>query len=84
MLQRQKEEEEMYRPAQIEAVLGMLSAAHPDQSPSTWDVLREALGDGLQSIDRRLERYGPLDANRFSLKEANRRLANLMKRRYLG
>lgn len=84
MLQRQREGEAMCTPAQIEAVLGMFSAAHPDQSPSTWDILREALGDGLQSIDRRLEQYGPLDVNRFSLKEANQRLANLMKRRYLG
>jgi hypothetical protein len=58
----------------------MLSAAHPDQPASSWDILREVMDDGLRSIDRRLEEYGPLEPNRFSLKEANQRLAKLVER----
>ena len=58
----------------------MLTAAHPDQPPRSWDILREVMNDGLQSIDRRLEEYGPLEPNRFSLKEANQRLAKLFER----
>jgi hypothetical protein len=36
--------------------------------------------DGLQSIDQRMEQYGPLEPNRFSLKDVNQRLANLIER----
>jgi Plasmid pRiA4b ORF-3-like protein len=80
MLKRQKEGESTGTPAQVEAVITMLTAAHPDQPASSWDILREAVGDGMRSLDRRLEEYGPLDPNRFSLKEANRRLAKLEER----
>lgn len=38
------------------------------------------MGDGLRSIDQRLKNYGPLEPNRFDLKEANQRLIKLMKR----
>ena len=38
------------------------------------------MDDGLQSIDQRLEQYGPLEPNRFSLKEANQRLVELVER----
>ena len=34
-----------------------------------------ALQEGFQSIDQRLQEYGPLEPERFSLEEANRRLA---------
>ncbi|MGH9344248.1 MAG: hypothetical protein ACRD19_10855, partial [Terriglobia bacterium] len=67
-------------PAQVEAVIAMLTAAHPNQPTSSWDILREAMDDGMRSIDRRLEEYGPLEPNRFSLKEADQRLAQLMER----
>jgi hypothetical protein len=70
----------MGTPEQVEMVIAMLTAAHPDRPPSTWDILREAMDDGMRSIDRRLEEYGPLDPNRVSLKEANQRLAQLMER----
>jgi len=80
MLKRQKEGESMGTPVQVEAVIAMLTAAHPDQPASSWGILREVMEDGLRSIDQRLEQYGPLDPNRFSLKEANQRLAMLMER----
>ena len=38
------------------------------------------MDDGLRSIDQRLEEYGPLDPSRFSLLEANQRLAKLVER----
>ena len=80
MLKRQKEGESMGTPAQVETVIAMLTAAHRDQPASSWDILREAIGDGMRSIDQRLEQYGPLAPNRFSLKEVNQRLAKLMER----
>jgi Plasmid pRiA4b ORF-3-like protein len=80
MLKRQKEGEAMGRPAQVEAIIAMLTAAHPDQPASSWDLLRDVMDDGMQSIDQRLEEYGPLEPNRFSLKEANQRLATLVER----
>ena len=80
MLKRQKEGESMGTPAQVEAVIAMLTAAHRDQPASSWDILREAIDDGMRSIDQRLGEYGPLEPNRFSLKEANQRLAKLMER----
>jgi hypothetical protein len=80
MLKRQQEGESMGTPAQVEAVIAMLSAARPDQPASSWDLLREVMDDGLRSIDRRLEEYGPLEPNRFSLKEANQRWAKLVER----
>jgi hypothetical protein len=80
MLKRQKEGESMGTPAQVEAVIAMLTAAHPDRPPSSWDILREVMDDGLRSIDLRLAEDGPLEPHRFSLKEANQRLAKLMER----
>ena len=80
MLKRQQEGESMGTPAQVETVIALLTAAHPDQPASSWDILREAIGDGMHSIDQRLEEYGPLEPNRFSLKETNQRLAKLVER----
>jgi Plasmid pRiA4b ORF-3-like protein len=80
MLKRQKEGESMGTPAQVEAVIAMLTAAHPDQPSSSWDLLREVMDDGMRSIDQRLEQYGPLEPHRFRLKEANQRLAKLAER----
>jgi hypothetical protein len=80
MLKRQQEGESMGTPAQVETVIAMLTTAHPDQPTSSWDILREVMGDGLRSIDLRLEEYGPLEPQRFSLKEANERLAKRMER----
>ncbi len=80
MLKRQNTGESMGTPAQVESVIGMLSAADPDRPTSTWDILRKVLEDGFQSMDRRRQQYEPLDPHRFSLKEANQRLAKLVER----
>lgn len=80
MLKRQQEGESMGTPAQVEAVIALLTATRPDQPASSWDILREVMDNGMRSIDQRLEQYGPLEPNRFSLKEANQRLAKLMER----
>lgn len=78
MLKRQAEGESMAKPAEVEAVIAMLSTQNPDQTPDSWNILREAMKDGLQSLDQRLNQYGPLDPNHFNLKEANGRLIKLM------
>ena len=70
----------MGTPAQVEAVIALLTAAHPDQPTRSWDLLREVMDDGLRSSDQRLEQYGPLEPHRFSLKEANQRLTTLVER----
>ena len=80
MLKRQKEGESMGTPEQVEAVIALLTAAHTARPPSSWDILRDVMDDGLRSIDQRLEEYGPLQPNRFSLIEANQRLAKLAER----
>ena len=80
MRKRQKQGEAMCTPVQMEAMIGMFSAADPDELASAWQTLRRALDDGFQSIDRRLQEYGPLEPERFSLQEANQRLAQRRER----
>ena len=75
MLKRQKMGEAMRTPTQVEADLGMLAAADPEVPPENWRCYREILREGFESIDRRLQEYGPLEPERFSLEEANNRLA---------
>lgn len=75
MLKRQKQGEAMCTPVQMEAVLGMLAASDPEAPPDTWRSLRDILTEGFDSIDRRLQEYGPLEPERFRLEEANQRLA---------
>ncbi len=77
MLKRQQEGGAIADPASVEAIIQMLAWTHADQPARTWDLLRETL-EGWRSIDRRLEQYGPLEPNRFSLKEANERLSVLV------
>ena len=60
---------------QMEAVLGMLATSDPEAPPETWRSYRQILKEGFASIDRRLQEYGPLAPERFSLEEANQRLA---------
>jgi hypothetical protein len=60
----------MYRPVQMEAVIGRLAAADPDQPAGTWQTPRQALEDGFRSMDRRRKEYGPLEPERFSMEAA--------------
>src|ERR1039457_6867781 len=76
LLKRQKQGEAMCAPVQMEALLEVLAASDPEAQGDTWQSpLREALNEGLESIDRRLQEYGPLEPERFRLEEANQRLA---------
>jgi hypothetical protein len=75
MLKRQRMGEAMCTPVQMEAVIAMLAASAPEAPPEAWRSYREMLNEGFESIDRRLEEYGPLEPERFSLAEANQRLA---------
>ena len=78
MLKRQQEGGAIADPASVEVTIQMLALTNPDQPARTWALLRETLDEGWRSIDRRLEQYGPLEPNRFSLKEANERLSVLV------
>lgn len=70
----------MGSPAQVEAVIAMLTAAHPDQPASNWDILRQVMDDGFEEHWPAAGTVRALGPNRFSLKEANQRLAKLMER----
>jgi Plasmid pRiA4b ORF-3-like protein len=83
MLKRQREGTAMSDPLRLEAGIQMLAEACPGQPADTWDRLRTALGEGFQSIDRRLHELGPLQPERFSLQEANTRLSELVQGRRL-
>ena len=80
MLKRQREGAAMSDPVWLEASVRMLAEGCPGQSARTWDLLRTVLDEGFQSIDRRLHELGPLQPDRFSLKEANARLSELAQR----
>ena len=75
MMRRQEMGEKMFEP------IGVLAAAHPDHPASTWELLRSVLTDSTDSLDRRLEQSGRLEPERFSLREANERLAKLLQYR---
>ena len=70
----------MSDPVWLEAGVQMLAEACPGQSARTWDLLRTVLEEGFQTIDRRLHELGPVQLDRFSLKEANARLSELTQR----
>ena len=80
MLKRQREGAAMSDPVRLEAGIQLLAEACPDQSARTWELLHNVLGEGFQSIDRRLHELGPLQPDRFNLKEANPRLSELAQR----
>src|ERR1700758_2542775 len=77
MLKRQSREAALGNPGLREAGIQLLAEACPEESAETWDLLRTTLEEGLRSIDRRLHEVGPLQPDRFSLKEANARLSEL-------
>ena len=66
MLKRQKEGDLMGTPAQVEAIIALLTEAPPDQPASSWHILRETRDDGMRSINQRWEEHGPLEPHRFS------------------
>jgi hypothetical protein len=72
MLKRQREGAAMSDPVRLEAGVQRLAEACPGQSAGTWDLLHTVLDEGLESIDLRLHELGPLQPDRFSLKEATR------------
>jgi hypothetical protein len=80
MLKRQREGAAMSDPVRLEAGIQLLAEACPGQSAQTWELLHTVLGEGFQSIDRRLHELGPLQPDRFSLNEANARLSELAQR----
>jgi hypothetical protein len=82
MLKRQGRDATLCDPSLREAGIQMLAEACPEKGAGTWDLLRSALEEGLQSIDRRLEESGPLQPERFNLVESNERLAELQRRRF--
>ena len=67
----------MSDPVRLEAGIQMLAEACPEQPANRWDLLRTALDEGFQNIDRRLHELGPLQPDRFNLQEANARLSEL-------
>jgi hypothetical protein len=77
MLKRQDDGPAMSDPLLLAAGIELFAEARPDQSPASWDLLRSTLDEGFRSIDRRLKECGPLQPERFSLSEANERLAEL-------
>ena len=53
----------------------MLVASDPEAPPETWRSYRQILQEGFESIDQRRQDCGPLEPGRFSVEEANQRLA---------
>jgi hypothetical protein len=81
MLKRQREGRAMLSPEIVEAGIQLLNQSSPDTPSSRWEQLRTAVDDCLVSLDARLKESGPLQADRFSLQEANERLDLLMRQR---
>ena len=80
MLKRQQQGASVSDPALVEATIRLLSATHPDRPASTWSLLRDAVREGWQNVDRRLLEHGPLEPNRFNFQETNERLATFSRR----
>ena len=59
MLKRQREGAAMSDPVLVEAGIEMLAEACPDEPARTRDMLRTALDEGFQSIDRKLQEPVP-------------------------
>jgi hypothetical protein len=77
MLKRQRDSAAMSDPLLLEAGIELFAEACPEQSPEIWDLLRSTLDAGFRSIDRRLKECGPLQPERFNLKDADERLSAL-------
>ena len=54
MRKRQELGESMCMEAEVETVIGLLTAAHPDQPVTSFELLRTVVADGCRSLDRLL------------------------------
>ncbi len=52
MLKRQQQGASVSDPTLVEATIQLLSATHPEQPASTWNLLRDAVREGWQSAGR--------------------------------
>jgi hypothetical protein len=82
LLKRQNREATLCDAGLREAGVQLLAEACPKEPAQIWELLRSVLEEGLQSIDQRLEKSGPLEPERFSLVKTNERLAELQRRRF--
>jgi hypothetical protein len=80
MIKRQQQGATVSDPTLVEAIIQLLSATHPEQPASTWSLLRDAVREEWQNVDRRLLEHGPLEPSRFILQEAKERLSTLSRR----
>jgi hypothetical protein len=67
----------MSDPVRREAGIEMYAQAWPDEPAETCEFLRTAQDEGFRNIDQRLQDYGPMQPDRFDLKETNERLSGL-------
>lgn len=70
------------QPEVVEAAFRRMAAALPDQDQR--DLLREALAQGLERASQRAAKFAGFDPTRFSLQEANERLAGYRGRSQAG
>jgi hypothetical protein len=61
MLKRQQQGASVSDPALVEATIQLLSATHPEQPAGPRNLLRDAVREGWQNVDRRLLEHGPLE-----------------------
>jgi len=54
MRKRQELGESMCTEAEVESVIGLVKAAHPDQPVTSFELLRTVVADGCRSLDRLL------------------------------
>jgi hypothetical protein len=81
MLKRQAAGPQISEPATLAASVKLLAQVYGEEHDIDWQFLAEAVTMGWKSVEERLERSGPLTPTRFSRKEANERLAALMRQR---
>ena len=81
MLARQEAGPQLSDPATIAASVKLLAQVYSDEPDIDWQFFAEAVTTGWKSVEERLARSGPLTPTQFSRKEANERLASLMRQR---
>jgi hypothetical protein len=81
MLKRQAAGPQLSDPATISASMKLLAQVYRDESDIDWQFFEKTVTKGWKSVEEWLTRTGPLSPARFSRKEANDRLAALMRQR---